>query len=269
MGLVCAPGVRVLELVAPGSCLRGSLHGKGTNARRSALSSFGAQPAAAHAAGLDNPTSAGSMSGGGAARAVAARLETRAFAALSDDELVAGIRQASEAHFNELYERYFSRVYGFVFSRIHNHADTEEVVQETFTAVFRSLDNYRAQASLLSWIFGIAKNTANNALRKSRNEGERLEAIAPEALQPAPSLLTADPEAQLHLRRFTDSIAHRLESVSTWQTEVFLMRHVEDLSIGEICARTSRSSDAVRSSLYRVKRFLLDGAEARMAVTGS
>ena len=39
----------------------------------------------------------------------------------------------------------------------------------------------------------------------------------------------------------------------------FLMRHVEDLSIREICQRTNRSSDSVRSSLYRVKHMLVEG----------
>ncbi len=55
----------------------------------------------------------------------------------TDDELLQGIRQGSEADFNVLYERYFQRIYNFVYVRLHNHSDTEEVVQETFTAVFR------------------------------------------------------------------------------------------------------------------------------------
>jgi len=70
----------------------------------------------------------------------------------SDQELLEGIRRSSEADFNLLYDRYFQRVFGFVYSRLRNRADTEEVVQETFTAVFYSIDAYRGQSSLLSWI---------------------------------------------------------------------------------------------------------------------
>lgn len=181
--------------------------------------------------------------------------------ALSDQALLEGIRRASEAHFAELYERYFQRIYGFVYARIRNHADAEEIVQETFTAVFRSFDSYRGQSSLLSWIYGIAKNTVNNALRRARIQDERQETAAPELLRPQPSLATCTPEEQLDLRRYTDAIKEKLDSVATWQTEIFVMRHLQNLSIREISERTERSSDAVRSSLYRVKRLLVDSAD--------
>ncbi len=59
-----------------------------------------------------------------------------------------------------------------------------------------------------------------------------------------------------------------LESVTPWQAEVFVLRHIENLPIQEIAQRTSRSNDAIRSSLYRVKRLLVEagnpeGASAR------
>ncbi len=57
--------------------------------------------------------------------------------ALADETLVEAVRNAEERAFELLYERYFQRVYTFSFLRLRNHADTEESVQETFTAVFR------------------------------------------------------------------------------------------------------------------------------------
>jgi DNA-directed RNA polymerase specialized sigma24 family protein len=68
------------------------------------------------------------------------------------------------------------------------------------------------------------------------------------------------PEEQLHLLRYTESIRLRLEALSGWQVEIFKLRHVEDLSIAEIVERTGRSSDAVRSSLYRIKRLMIETA---------
>jgi len=184
---------------------------------------------------------------------------------LDDDELLKGIRAESEVHFTALYQRYFRRVYAFVYGRIHNHADAEEIVQETFTVVYRSIESYRGQSSLLSWIYGIAKNTVNNALRRARNEGERLQAADPAMLRPRPSMATGTPEEQLNLQRCAQSMRESLESVSQWQTEIFVMRHIDNLSIPEISARTQRSSDAVRSSLYRVKRLLVESAELDQA----
>lgn len=181
--------------------------------------------------------------------------------AMTDQELLDGLRASNEAHFNELYDRYFQRIYNFVYTRIRDHADTEEVVQETFVAVFRSFDNYRGQSALLSWIYGIAKNTVNNTLRRSRIQSTRLQSVDPEMLQPLPSFATQSPEEQLDLRRYTEAISQRLGKLGDWQTEIFVMRHLDNLSIKEICEKTDRSSDAIRSSLYRVKRLLVESAE--------
>lgn len=184
------------------------------------------------------------------------------FASMSDQDLLEGIRVQSEAHFAELYSRYFQRIYNFVYARMHNHAETEEVVQETFLAVFRSFGNYRGQSSLLSWIYGIAKNTTNNSLRRAKSQSERIDLAGEEDLVPRPSIDVGLPDEQLDLHRFREQLTERLDTLATWQTEIFEMRHFENLSIPEISRRTSRSSDAVRSSLYRVKRMFFDAAMA-------
>lgn len=184
---------------------------------------------------------------------------------MSDEELLAGIRAESELHFAELYNRYFQRIYSFVYTRMRNHAETEEVVQETFLAVFRSFDRYRGQSSLLSWIYGIAKNTANSSIRRARSMNERIDLADDEDLMPRPSLSVGTPAEQLDLHRFKDQLTQRLDCLADWQTEIFEMRHFENLSIPEISRRTTRSSDAVRSSLYRVKRLFFEAAEASHA----
>ncbi len=178
----------------------------------------------------------------------------------ADLQLVEAIRRGSEAHFNELYERYFQRIYNFIYSRLHNHEDTEEVVQETFTAVFRSIRAFRGQSTLLSWIYGIAKNTANNYLRRSRTQEMRRARAASELTRPA-SLAEVTPEEHLALRRYADAINRRLREIAAWQAEVFLLRHEQDLPIREIAERTARTNDAVRSSLCRVKRMLVEAGE--------
>lgn len=190
---------------------------------------------------------------------------------LSDQELLDGLRAQNELHFSELYNRYFQRIYNFVFARMRNHAETEEVVQETFLAVFRSFQNYRGQSSLLSWIYGIAKNTTNNHLRRAKSQSERIDLADEEDLVPRVSLGDGMPDEQLDMQRFGDLLAARLEGVADWQAEIFEMRHFENLSIPEISERTARSSDAVRSSLYRVKRLFFDAAAANvdaMALAG-
>ncbi len=191
-----------------------------------------------------------------------------AIASLSDAELVIGVREGNEDHFNELYQRYFQRVYNFTFLRVRNHADTEEIVQETFTAVFRSMEAFRGQSSLLSWIYGIAKNTVNNQIRRSKMREVWMDKVEPELLRPSAGIDSCTPEEHLSLRRYAAAINERLGAVADWQAEVFVLRHVENLSIQEISRRTARSSDAIRSSLYRMKRLLVEASQGGLLTVG-
>ncbi len=186
----------------------------------------------------------------------------------TDTKLIEGIRASNEADFNLLYERYFPRVYSFAFLRLRNHADTEEVVQDIFTAVFRSIDAYRGQSSLLAWIYGIAKNSVNNHIRRVKAHEQRIEQAEGELARSAHSVASGTPEEHLSLRRCEEAIQERLGLLADWHTEVFVLRHFEDVSIDEIAQRVSRSSDAVRSSLYRVKKMLLEGVPPGVAAVG-
>ena len=65
----------------------------------------------------------------------------------------------------------------------------------------------------------------------------------------------------LSLRRGAEAVNERLSNVTDWQAEIFVLRHVENLPIGKIAQRMSRSNDAVRSSLCRVKRLLVEAVD--------
>lgn len=171
------------------------------------------------------------------------------------------VRGGDEQAFTALYERYFDRVHNFAYARLRNRADAEEVAQETFVSVFRSLDSFAGRSSLLSWIYGIAKNTVNNHLRRARAIDQRIERAEEELVRNAYTFESASPEEHARYRRCTDAALRSLEEVSDWQAEVFALRHFENLPIQEIADRMSRSNDAIRSSLYRVKRMIVEAVE--------
>ncbi|MEE3326233.1 MAG: RNA polymerase sigma factor [Myxococcota bacterium] len=187
---------------------------------------------------------------------------------LSDADLVRGILAADDACFNVLYERYFNRVYAYSYRRLRNHSDAEEITQETFMTVFRSIANFRGQSTLLSWIFGVARNLSNNSLRRFQGQREKFDSVCPEHFAPNSSIGNAAPDDELNMRRYVDAIRNEMEELPTWQRRIFEMRHLENMSISEISSQTQRSSDAVRSSLYRMKRMIFEaidlGAEASL-----
>ena len=178
-----------------------------------------------------------------------------------DEALFQQLCCGSEAHFNVLYARYFRRIYAFVFQRVRNHADAEELVQETFTVVFRGAANYRGCASPLAWIYGVAKNLVMNHLRRARVLQERIAEAGEEPLATDSPLWSYDPHDQLTLRRCAAALDEQIAGLADWQAEVFFLRHAHNLPIQEISRRTERSADAVRSGLYRVKRLLVRAGE--------
>ena len=92
----------------------------------------------------------------------------------TDEALFERIRAGSEAHFNVLYDRYFRRVYAFVFQRVRNHADAEELAQESFTVVFRGIASYAGRSTPARLDLRVAKNLVLNHLRRARVQQERI-----------------------------------------------------------------------------------------------
>ncbi|MCH2172341.1 RNA polymerase sigma factor [Myxococcota bacterium] len=181
---------------------------------------------------------------------------------LTDQEIVDRIRGGDEVAFTVLYDRYFQRIYSFAYLRLRSHADAEEVVQETFLAAFHSIDAFQGTASLLSWVYGIAKNTVNNHIRRTKSHEARIERAEVSLRLAANAGAVATPEENVAYQRCTEAVQDSLASLAPWHVEIFALRHLENLSIGEISKRMSRSNDAVRSSLYRVKRLIVDAAMA-------
>jgi RNA polymerase sigma-70 factor (ECF subfamily) len=180
---------------------------------------------------------------------------------LSDQDLVEGILVADEACFSALYERYFGRIYAYSYRRLRNHSDAEEVTQETFVTVFKSISNFRGSSSLLSWIFGIAKNLSNNSIRRFQSRREKFESVPSEHFIPNRSLGSCAPDDELSLQRSVEAIRTEMNELPNWQRRIFEMRHLENMSIPEISAETQRSSDAIRSCLYRTKRIIFGAVD--------
>ena len=94
----------------------------------------------------------------------------------SDAELVRQILSGSRDHFEMLYRVYFPRVYRFALKRLGDPGEAEDVTQEVFMTVFRSLHTYAGNSSLLVWIFGITRNKVNRRFRGVRPRFEVIDA---------------------------------------------------------------------------------------------
>ncbi len=135
--------------------------------------------------------------------------------------------------FDQIYQTYFDPVYRYVLSLSGDAHIAEEITQETFFKALRSLDGFRGDSSLKSWLCTIAKNLYYSWLRKKKNQPAPLEDTQRDpAAGPEEYLLSR--EEGLHIHR----LLHELPEP---YREIFTLRTLGQLSfrdIGELFGKT-------------------------------
>lgn len=128
--------------------------------------------------------------------------------------------------FDEIYRCYFDPVYRYVLSLSGNTHAAEEVTQETFFKAMRSLDQFRGNSSIKSWLCAIAKNIWISELRKAKAQPlERISALPDPGMGPEECAARQDESMRVH------RLLHRLDEP---YREVFTLRTLGQLSFRDI-----------------------------------
>ena len=136
--------------------------------------------------------------------------------------------------FDAIYQSYFDPVYRYVLSLSRDPHVAEEITQETFFKALRSLDRFRGESSMKSWLCAIAKNTWLSGQRKKAAQPiDEAAALPDPGIGPEESLLRRDESMRVH------RLLHRLDEP---YREVFTLRTLGQLSfkdIGELFGKTA------------------------------
>ena len=128
--------------------------------------------------------------------------------------------------FDQIYRAYFDPVYRYVLSLSGNPAEAEEITQETFFKALRSLDTFRGESSVKSWLCAIAKNLWISRKRKKETlPAEDAEQTADPTPGPEETILRQDESMRIH------RLLHTLEEP---YREVFTLRTLGQLSFQDI-----------------------------------
>ncbi len=163
----------------------------------------------------------------------------------SDEALVKMAQEGDRQAFMILYERYVDKVYRRVKSKIPV-PDVEDVTQEVFIAVIRSLDGFEHRSSFSTWLYTLTNRQIADFYRK-RNRKK----VIPETIniEDAPIGITAVPGKQSRIDD-TLMLQDALNRLPEHYQEVILLRFADGLTFPEIAEQSERSLEATKS-LYR------------------
>ena len=113
----------------------------------------------------------------------------------TEEELVARAQADDAGAFQELFDRYYPMINAFCYRTCLDQTQAQDLAQETFIKVARSLGTYRADASFRSWIYRIATNTAHDWLRQKMRQNRIVEVLQEPWMESA-----AEDGSENHLR---------------------------------------------------------------------
>ncbi|QXD14205.1 sigma-70 family RNA polymerase sigma factor [Rhodocaloribacter litoris] len=178
--------------------------------------------------------------------------KTHADTSLTDDELLARARGGEALAFRLLVERYEGTVAATVHGLLGNGADAEDVGQEVFVRFYRSLDRFRGEASLKTYLTRIAVNLSLNALRRRRRfwarflPEDRFEDLEDATYEPDVEARDRAALVRAALERLAPPfrvvvVLRMIEGYSTRETAEIL-----DLPLGTVLSRLARAQQKLK-----------------------
>ena len=172
---------------------------------------------------------------------------------MDDDELIAALAAGDDAALRELFTRHAPWLAARLRAALPP-SDVEDVLQETFLAVWQGARGYRPRGTPRAWMWVIARNQAALLLRRRGPATLPLSDTTPLDETPRPGL---DP-AEVALAR-----ADMAAALSNPDGEVLRLMYVEDRPVAEVAALLGVPAGTVKRRAHRARRLL------RLALGGS
>ena len=166
----------------------------------------------------------------------------------SDEEILALFRDESSRNMalHYLIQKYQQKLYWHIRKIVISHDDTDDVLQNTFIKVYRSIEQFEQKSSLFTWLYRIATNESLTFIE--RNKKFQYDFVDDQDEHPAISQLKSDPyfdgnEIQLALQ-------DALSRLPDKQKQVFLLRYHDEMSYKEMSEVLQTSEGALKASYH-------------------
>lgn len=166
----------------------------------------------------------------------------------AEDErnLILLVKEGNTAAFRSLVEQHMRKAYDIAYGVVNNHAEAEDIVQESFVRVHSSIQSFRGESQFGTWFYRIVMNASlSRASRMKRRSMVEVPNVHESVLENAgATTMTNDDDLHFHIER----AVHQLP---TLQRAVVILRHLNGLSTRQVSGILSCSESTVKTHLYR------------------
>ena len=179
---------------------------------------------------------------------------------LNEDEIVRALKAGNSSAYELLVKTFQKKVYNTCLGLLQNEEDAEDICQEVFIAVFQSINQFKGEAKLSTWIYRITVTRSLEFLRmkKRKKRFAILQAIFTNEQGETKIQATnfVHPGVQLENKERAAILFKTIDKLPENQKTAFILHKVEDLSYTEIAAVMKLSLSSVESLMFRAKQNL-------------
>jgi RNA polymerase sigma-70 factor (ECF subfamily) len=184
--------------------------------------------------------------------------------------LVRRLRERDEKAFKELIAVHGDQIYNLLYRMIGNQEEAKDLAQEVFITVFKSIDQFRGDSKLSTWLYRVAANHCKNRIKYLSRRHDRSTTELDDAAERHAVGQGASPIGAGHIEG-PDRVLEGIELERTVQAAiaeleedhrlVVVLRDIEELSYEEICEITGLPEGTVKSRLHRARSALKEKLE--------
>ncbi len=179
-----------------------------------------------------------------------------------DQLLVERVQAGDKRAFDVLVSKYQRRLMRLVSRLVHDPAEAEDVVQETFIKAYRALRHFRGEAAFYTWLYRIGINTAKNYLV---TQGRRAVTSSDADAEQAESFDDGNklrdnntPESVLASKQIAATVNAAMDVLPIELRTAIVLREIEGLSYEEISEIMACPIGTVRSRIFRAREVIAE-----------
>lgn len=189
----------------------------------------------------------------------------------AERRLIRRLKDRDERAFRELVEEHQDRVFNITYRMLGNREEAEDVAQEVFITVFKSIDSFRGESKFSTWIYRISTNLCKNRLkylarRQEKAKAEFDETVSQRSVEAGLASTTnqANPQRILEGQQLEGLMQEALAELEEEHRILIVLRDLEELNYTEICEITELPEGTVKSRLHRARLALRKKISNRM-----